>query len=63
MICSSETNSEMENHDFGHSTIATTERINAHFDGNDDIGSAGKLAVAFGEKDVEEPMPSGGEMK
>jgi len=53
----------MENHDFGHSTIATTERINAHFDGNDDIGSAGKLAVAFGEKDVEEPMPSGGEMK
>jgi integrase len=47
----------------GHSTIVTTEGIYAHFDENGNIGSANKLAGAFGEKDVEEPKPSGGEMK
>jgi len=47
----------------GHSTIVTTEGIYAHFDENGNIGSANKLAGAFGEKDVEVPKPSGGEMK
>ena len=47
----------------GHSTIVTAEEIYALFDGNGNIGSANKLAGAFGEKDVEEPKPSGGEMK
>ena len=47
----------------GHSTIVTAEEIYAHFDENGNIGSANKLAGAFGEKDVEEPKPSGDEMK
>jgi hypothetical protein len=47
----------------GHLAIVTTEGIYAHFDENGNIGSANKLAGAFGVKDVEEPKPSSGEMK
>jgi integrase len=37
----------------GHSTIVTTEGLYAHFDQNGNIGSANKLASAFGEQGVD----------
>jgi integrase len=36
----------------GHSTITTTEGIYAHFDENGHIGTANKVADAFGEDDI-----------